>query len=146
MKVQEIAAGVFVPFPNSQHKLFRISRTETVIVRREDGSKTQSDRACDGYSVEVRPPEVALAWPTKEQEAAGIFEAAAFRVPGGWRTVGEQRFMRIDGVVREVYDTEPLPPEPSRAEKVDAFLTSRGLTREEFLAELGLEPAGTIRA
>lgn len=132
--VHEIEPGVFSPFP-SGHPLFRQAATETLIVRREDGSETQVDRDCEPYPVEVRPVEIALAWPTAEREAAGLFEVDSFLAPEGRRAVGAPRYARVKGKVVEEYDLEDLPPPPSDAQKFDSFAAEFGMSGDR-LAEI----------
>lgn len=142
MHVHEVEPEIFVAFPNGgKTKVYRISTVETVIVRREDGSATQQDRLCEPYTVEVRPPELVLAWPQKEQEACGIFELVETSVPLGQRRVpGSDRFERIDGVVTRVWDFEDRPPPApptTKEERVAELAAQFGLTTDELRAVLG---------
>lgn len=132
--VHEIEPGNFVRFP-SGHKVFRQSTTETVIVRREDGSETQQDRECEPYPVEVRPAEIALAWSREDREAAGLFEVAPLDVPEGKERMGEPRYRRDKGRVVEEYDLRDAPPPPTDAQKLENLAAEIGLTGDR-LAEL----------
>lgn len=138
MLVHEIKPNVFAPYPSGE-KVYRTSTVETVIVRREDGSETQSDRECEPYAVEVRPAEVVFGWPRDRQESAGLFEPEPFIIPDGKRTIGHPSFARIKGVVREVYEIEdipPEPPEPSIDEKIAAMANHFGLTVDDLKSTL----------
>ena len=136
--VHEIEPGRFTRFPSGE-PLFRQAATETVIVRREDGSETQEDRACDPYPVEVRPAEIALAWTKDEREAAGLFEVEPFVAPDGKEKTGEPHYRREKGRVIEEYDLRDQPPPPSDAQKLESFAVGIGLSGNrlaELIAEL----------
>ena len=143
--VQEIQPGRFERFPSGR-PLFRQSRTETVIVRREDGSETQQDRECDPYSVEVRPAELALAWSAEDREAAGLFEVEPFVVPEGKERIGEPRYRREKGTVIEEYDVRDAPPPRSDAQKFEAFAAEIGLSGDRLADLIAERIAGrTVR-
>lgn len=148
MIVHEIEPGIFVPYPSGQ-KLYRTSAVETVIVRREDGSESQSDRECEPYPVEIRPAEIVFSWSKERRESAGLFEPQPFVAPEGKQTVGAPRYQRVKGVVREIYDVEdipPPPPEPSREEKAIALARQFGLTIEDLRSVLaGTDEAKDLR-
>ena len=132
--VHEIEPGRFVPFP-SGHKVFRQAKTETVIVRREDGAETRQDRECEPYPVEVRPAEIALAWSREDREAAGLFEVVPFEIPEGKERMGAPRYRRDKGRVVEEYDLRDAAPPPTDAQKLENFAAEIGLTGDR-LAEL----------
>jgi hypothetical protein len=139
MIVHEIEPNVFVRFP-SGHPVIRLSTVETVIVRREDGTVTQQDRACAPYPVRVKPPEVALAWPKAEREAVGLFEVTPFTPPQGKQRVGEPSYARDGDRVVEVFAVEDVPPPPTRDDKIARMLAGHGLSVLDLRA--ALEEAG----
>lgn len=133
----EIEPGVFVPWPSGQ-PITKTCRTETVIVRREDGSEHQEDRACEPYTAVEKVPATAgdAFWKNhSDAELANrsLYRVEPFTVPEAKRRVGAQRFERdaATGVVRQVFDVEDIPPplpEPTPEEK----LVQAGLTLADF--------------
>lgn len=62
---------------------------------------------------EIRAPmQVILhpSWTAEERARFGVYLAENFVVPAGKRTVGAGRFERVEGVVRQVFDVEDIPP------------------------------------
>lgn len=56
-------------------------------------------------TVEGYPPTVWQSWPQAQQEAMGIFAYVPFMPLPGMHSAGtNQRFQRINGVVREAFD------------------------------------------
>jgi hypothetical protein len=68
----------------------------------------------------------------------GLFLAVEFELPDGYQTTSEERFELIEGVVKQVYDVEEVPPSPilTDREKAEQLLGFVGLTVEQFKAVL----------
>lgn len=79
-------------------------------------------------------------WTLGEIEAVGGKIAVPFGVPEGYQVTSGERFEEDEnGLVRQVFDVEeiPPPPEPPTAdEKFDMFLAQIGMTKQEFMAQL----------
>lgn len=105
--------GSFTPLGDNA-KIYRTSTTETVIVRREDGSERQEDRECEPYRVEIRPARVVLAWSQSEREAVGVFGTVDQEPPEGMQRAGDPTLVFIDGQLTRVWNWEDAPPAPTR--------------------------------
>ena len=137
--VHEIAPHVFVRWPSGQ-PVRKTCATETVIVRREDGSQNQADRSCEPYEAELHLPAViADAWSDDELAAMRLYRVEAFAVPEGKRATGAARYERNDdGSVVELYDVEDIPPPAVPEQKAERFLHALGFgSAAEAIAALG---------
>lgn len=107
--------GDFEPLTDAS-PVFKTATTETVIVRREDGSQTQEDRDCEPYAVAIRPISVVLRWSKEEREAVGIYQAYDAPTPDGKQRPGsgEPTLVFIEGRLTRVWDWEDAPPMPTR--------------------------------
>lgn len=128
-----------------------LERTDTVYTTRtilyRDGRQEEED--CDPYPVRdmVDIGKVAAlvaegVWGEEELARYGLAAAEDDPVPEGKQRIGEPSYVEEDGTVRRVFELEdipPPPPPPTRAEKVDAALALLGVTRDELMAELGLD-------
>lgn len=80
-------------------------------------------------------------WTLEEVQAVGGRIAVPFEIPEGKRAIGSPSYVETDGVVRQVYQVEdiPPPPEPPTAEeKVGAMLAGYDLSVRDLKSVLGL--------
>lgn len=100
----------------------------------------------DGEVVKVEPyplevqlaatPALAL-YSNGELAELGLARLVPFVVPEGQHAIGEPIYVEEDGVVSEVYDTEPLPPPPELVQLTPAEkLAALGLTVDDIRALL----------
>lgn len=126
--VHEIEPGVFVRWPSGRPvmKTFRTSN-----LHRADGTVIEVDD--DPYEAEIRGLTGDLHTFSDEELAdMKIFYAEDFSPSKGKRAVsGTERFERVKGKIRQVFDEEdvpPPPPEPTPMEK----LAAAGLTAADI--------------
>lgn len=112
------------------------------------GDGRQVETPCDPYPVEIQMNGDSLRgfydqglWTLEEVGAVGGKIAVAFEVPEGKQIVGVPSYVEADGVVRQVYEIQdiPPPPEPRSAEdKVGSMLAGYDLSMSELKSVLGL--------
>lgn len=74
-------------------------------------------------------------WSNKDRAAYGVYLAEPFKVPDGMRRTGEQGFAMSGGVLKEVYEVEPVSvpvvvSSPAE-EALSKWAKSLGLTLDE---------------
>lgn len=131
--------------------------TVSVCDRIYHDGRVDHDVPCDPYvrQVQLAPDAVskalsAGAWNATDLERFGLAEAAPFVPPSGKRRVGEPRYEERDGGVYEVYDVDDIvvPPSPAvdgltRDQKIERFLSSYGLTKEDITEAFSIDGTGT---
>ncbi|RAZ75848.1 hypothetical protein [Mesorhizobium atlanticum] len=106
------------------------------------GDGRQVETQCDPYPIEVQIDGDRLQeiydqgiWSLEEVEAVGAKIALPFEVPEGMQIVGDPTYADVDGIVRQMFAIEavpPAPPEPSPEQKLDRLLGEYGLTKEDL--------------
>jgi hypothetical protein len=112
------------------------------------GDGRQVETPCDPYPVEIQMNGDSLRgfydqgiWTLEEVEAVGGRIAVPFEVPEGKQAVGSPSYVETEGVVRQVYQVEDIPPPPelpTAEDRVGAMLAGYDISLSELRSVLGL--------
>lgn len=115
--------------------------TEAIVVY-QDGRSFPT--TVDPYEVfNSLPKEVEEKWTDEELESHDLCRPVPFTLPEGKLITGPASYVKVKGVVHEIFPVEDAPapaPEKSKAERLDEWLGERGLTKadlKELLAQNG---------